>query len=235
MAGGDRRSVEITLHSAGGSPSTVYRLNVRGSQASVSTFADVVNRALPAKDAATGRDGEALVQVVADLRSRPRRVRGGLPLKAAVFAAFYVAVLTLMIVAGGTGWALLWGVGSPAPTLGGAILFGFVNSEVSKRRVLRRRGITVVATRVGELGTVFEFTDAEGGEREVRLDRSDYRDAERIGTGPDRIEITYDPLDPEHSASVLTGPARLAVVMASLIGAVLLLGGLFPLIGFLLL
>jgi hypothetical protein len=237
VEGPDRRSVAVVLTSPDGSPGTVYRLDSRNSEASVATFADVVSRALPPRSTASRQDGKKLVQVTSNIdpRARTRPDRKPLWIWGGSFAAFYLGVLLIMFVSGESGWALAWGViGLVLPPMC-LVLLGIAVSEIRKSRILRRRGITVMVSLAGGYeyarSQEFPFTDVEGRTRTLRLDRDDYREAKRVSGN--KVEVTYDPLDPERNAIAMTGTRRMTIIMTALIGSVLMAVALLPIVGFL--
>ncbi|MGW9597682.1 hypothetical protein ACWHLZ_46430 [Streptomyces chartreusis] len=219
-----QRSVEVVLTAAVGTPGTTYRMDCRSS-AAVTTFADTVNRALPQRDEGEPRrDVAELVEVLPNEACRPPgdpRWRIG----ALILLGLYLVGLATLIVAGEPDQWIMWLVGL-APLLMGGIICSSSVARLYDCWILRRRGISVLATYCRpSSGTrrVFQFTDAEGIEREVRL----HYDVKRITTDPARVEVTYDPDRPERTTATLTATGVLGRLVVDLFGVAILLPGLY--------
>lgn len=221
-----QRSVEVVLTAAKGTVGTTYRLECRSS-ATVTAFADAVNRALPRRDSGEPqRDGAELVEVL----PKESRVRPGDPrwqIGGLIFLGLYLAGLVTLILAGEFYQPIMWCVGL-APLFLAGILFSMVFEALYDRWILRRRGITVVATYYDYVGSrerpIFRFIDAEGNERKVRLD---YK-AKAITTTPKRVKVTYDPHHPKRAVATLPATTWvLRTIGVILFGVPLLLLALF--------
>lgn len=217
---GQRLTVVLT-----GDEPVAYHLRCR-SVPTVHEFARAVHRALPVRDADESRpDGAGLVTEEPLERAALNRVRllwwglgGG-----------YMLVLVLLLVKGaGVIPVLLW-ANAPLPIAGG---LGGVQSGWKVFReawVLRTRGITVEGELQGtyrhESGKThyYAYVDSQGVRRECK-------DSDG---GAERAEITYDPVDPE-TAMVgrrTTGWLVVGAVLLLLMGAVLLVGVVFVVVG----
>ncbi|MER5529737.1 hypothetical protein ABT075_35000 [Streptomyces sp. NPDC002677] len=130
--------------------------------------------------------------------------------------ALFVLGLALASATGDWGLVTFWGVFF-TPFLVGCAIVLIVYRTTADWWLLRRRGITVVATfkekayRTGTDGEttvtkVYTFTDASGTKRTYRGGGG-----RLIATEPDRIEVTYDPYDQDRIAA-RNGPAVRALL-----------------------
>ncbi|MER5178826.1 hypothetical protein ABT009_10715 [Streptomyces sp. NPDC002896] len=199
------RITEIVLTS--GSASTdavVYTLRSPSGEAA-QAFAAAVTSALPVRDATQPRvDGAELVTMEPRPSAAKRKDRW---LAAAQDRAPHLAlgglfVLGLGLTAATGNWApvVLWAA-SFTPFLVGCAIALVVYRTTVDWWLLRRRGITVVATfKEKSYGTgtdgettvtkVYAFTDASGTKRKYN------GSGKVVATDPERIEVTYDPYDP---------------------------------------
>ncbi|WP_031513174.1 hypothetical protein [Streptomyces sp. NRRL F-5123] len=220
-SGGAKRVTEIVLASASaGSAPVVYTVGSPNAEAA-RVFASTVTAALPVHDAAEPRaDGAELVRTLpretagkkeggrpARVRSRPLLSAGG---------ALFVLGLVPAAAAGRSGPALavVWAVGY-APFLVLCAVSRVVYRITADWWWLRRRGTTVLATFQKKMyGTgsdgettvtdVYAYSDALGRERTY------VGGGRPVTAEPRRIEVTYDPLDPDRAAA-RNGPAVRAV------------------------
>jgi hypothetical protein len=90
------------------------------------------------------------------------------------------------------------------PLFLGLLLVGPAVVAARRRWLLSRRGVTVVAVFHKEHGRrrFFRYTDLEGGAHEIRADYA----ARGIGGDPQRIEVVYDPEDPDRAVCSLAVP-----------------------------
>lgn len=217
--------VELSLTAPAGTPATVHRLRCRDHRA-VARFAAAAEAALPVRDHAEPReDGAALTEWVE--RRKPgllARVPRRLLLAVTAALGAYGGGLATMIVAGETHQAFLWGIGV-IPLLAGAMWVRAVARGMYRRSVLRRDGVTVVATvRERSLGcSVYRFTDLSGATREIGGDLL----SRRLTENPERVEVTYDPRGRVEPRGVLSRTLRTVIATGGLVGAVLVLGGLY--------
>ncbi|MGW4908573.1 hypothetical protein [Streptomyces sp. NPDC004270] len=223
------RVTEIVLTSASASTDpVVYTLSSLSAEAA-QAFASAVTAALPVRDATQPRmDGAELVTAIPRLSAKKRKDHWltAAQDRARLLALGALFVLELALASATGAWVLvtLW-VAFFTPFLVGCAIALFVYRTTVDWWLLRRRGITVVATfkeKAYGTGTdgettvtkVYTFTDASGTERTYsggggRL----------VATDPARIEVTYDPYDQGRIAA-RNGPA----VRASLFLAYAFLG-----------
>ncbi|MET7514206.1 hypothetical protein ABZS88_12125 [Streptomyces sp. NPDC005480] len=219
-----RRGIEIVLTAAPDEADPVtYRLRP-SSRTAAKMFADAVNSALPVRDAAQPRrSGSAAVSF------EPRPPRGRRPPgegRGLWWALGWLFVLGLCLTsATGEGGLVLGWVVSYTPFLTGYAITVGVWNATRDWWVLRRRGITVEAT--------YDRTDFDRDSdgvlsstkvyafEEVGGTRHEYRGGGRIvARDPDRIEVTYDPLDKDRVN------ARRGLIAKSLLFLVYVLIGL---------
>ncbi|MGW1024976.1 hypothetical protein ACWD4J_14955 [Streptomyces sp. NPDC002577] len=203
------RVIEIVLTSASASTDpVVYTLGSPSAEAA-QAFAAAVTAALPVRDAEQRRvDGATLVTAVprpaaAEGRDRWRTVREYPMLWA--MGGLFVLGLGLAAATGESELTLFWAVFF-TPFLVGLAIAVFVYRTTVDWWLLRRRGITVVATfKEKSYGTgtdgettvtkVYAFTDAAGTQRTYS------GGGKVVATDPERIEVTYDPYDPDRIAA----------------------------------
>ncbi|MEB8344071.1 hypothetical protein [Streptomyces endophyticus] len=219
-----RRGIEIVLTAAPEEPDpATYRLRP-SSRTAAKVFADAVNSALPVRDAdQPRRSGRTAVSY------EPRPPRGPRPPGGArwywwAFGALFVLGICLTAATGESGLVIVWAA-SYAGFYVGCLITQVCWSIAKDWWVLRRSGITVEATydrtaesrdSSGDLTStkVYVFRDVGGSKHE-------YRGGGRIvARDPDRIEVTYDPLDEDRVN------ARRGLVARALLFLVFLLLGL---------
>ncbi|MFK0281989.1 hypothetical protein ACIQVL_16170 [Streptomyces sp. NPDC090499] len=202
-AGRKPRVTEIVLTSASANTDPVVHTLSSPSGEAAQAFASAVTAALPVRDATQPRvDGAGLVTTQRRLAAKGRKGRW---LAAAQDRAHLLALSALFVLglalASATGdgiLALVW-VASFTPFLVGCAITLIVYRTTVDWWLLRRRGITVVATfeeKVYRTGTdgettvtkVYAFTDASGTKRTYSGGGG-----KLVGTDPARIEVTYDP------------------------------------------
>ncbi|RVU27445.1 hypothetical protein EOT10_09790 [Streptomyces antnestii] len=217
-----RRGIEIVLTSGpDGSVPVTYPLRP-SSAAAATAFAAAVNSALPVRDAAEPRrDGSAAVSV---LPTPPRVRRPGAGWTAGERAAWwfygglFVLGLGLTIATGDREVIVIWTAFYTVFLVGCSITTAVCRST-KDWWLLRRRGITVVATyERTDYGTgsdgettstkVYTFTDIAGVEREY------LGGGKLVATDPERIEVTYDPGAPERMSSRSGPVVRLLLFLA---------------------
>ena len=205
-----RRGIEIVLTSGPDGDSVPVSYPLRPSSTAAATaFAAAVNSALPARDAAElRRDGSTAVSVL----PKPPRARrpgpGWLSKERAAwwfFGGLFVLGLGLTSATGHWELVVIWAAFYTLFLVGCAIT-AFVYGVTRDWWLLRRRGITVVATyEQTSYGTgsdgettatkVYAFTDTAGARHEYR------GGGKLVATDPERIEVTYDPCDPERTSA----------------------------------
>jgi hypothetical protein len=204
-----RRGIEIVLTSGpDGSVPVSYPLRP-SSAAAATAFAAAVNSALPVRDAAEPRrDGSAVVSVL----PKPPRVRRPGPGWTAgeraawwFYGGLFVLGLGLTSATGHWEMVVIWAAFYTVFLVGCAITAG-VYRATKDWWLLRRRGITVVATyERTDYGTgsdgettstkVYTFTDTTGVQHEY------LGGGKLVATDPERIEVTYDPCAPKRTSA----------------------------------
>ncbi|MFJ9041175.1 hypothetical protein ACIRF8_31990 [Streptomyces sp. NPDC102406] len=197
-----RRRIEIVLTAGPGEARPVTYSLRPTSGAAAQTFADAVNAAVPVRDAAEPRlSGARQVSTV----PKPPRAKGvdsagaGKERAKRWFFGLLFAAGTVLACATGDkrliiAWLVLY-----AMFLTGCQVVHMVRSATVDWWVLRRRGITVVATYLrtesdedseGQLSStdVYRLQDDRGVKRTYK------GNGRLVATDPDRIEVTYDPL-----------------------------------------
>jgi hypothetical protein len=211
-------AVEIVLTSAGGPP-TVFTVAGTAPVAGAA-FVSTVAAALPGRRRGVPRDGAELMSEVTPEVPAWRRFAAGRPLATTGIVggvALWVLMVVCVAVLGGpkqwimplTGTVLLLGVGRYAQIAAGIM---------RDRWVTRHHGIAVIATFAGYVSTktpTYRFTDAEGGIRTYT------GGGKLVSREPRRIEVRYDPRDPER----MYAPQPLLVYVLIAIPAVPLIGG----------
>ncbi|SCK62731.1 hypothetical protein YW7DRAFT_06791 [Streptomyces sp. AmelKG-E11A] len=217
--------VELSLTAPAGTPATVHRLRCRDRRA-VARFAAAAEAALPVRDHAEPReDGAALTEYVERRKPGPlARVPRRRLLAVTAALGAYGGGLATMIVAGETHQAFMWGFGV-IPLIAGALWVRVVARGMYRRSVLRRHGVTVVATvRKRSSGySAYRFTDLSGATREIEDDAL----ARRLTTNPERVGVTYDPRGRVEPRGVLSRTMRTVIVTGGAVGGVLVLGALY--------
>ncbi|MFJ3668084.1 hypothetical protein ACIPSE_16705 [Streptomyces sp. NPDC090106] len=220
--------VEVVLTASGGAAPTVYRLAHRKA-AETAVFVSAVNAALPPGRDRDGVDGESLV-VSEQAPPRSSYWRSGDWVIWAVvgvlgggWAAGFVTLLWHSDLIG----AILWVLGTK-PLIGGLAVYFLAGSALYDRAILRRRGVTVLATRSHSTGKkeIYAFTDLEGVRRECEPDSA----AEPVSahTTPRRVQVSYDPRKPDRVAARL--PVRTWVARTlgvAVFGTAMLYAGLW--------
>ncbi|MGW0117025.1 hypothetical protein [Streptomyces sp. NPDC003327] len=177
------RSLAIALAAAGASEPTVYRVT-DVSEAAAVAFADAVTAALPAP--AGEVDGAALVTTRTLAAPEPRPVRtwvlGGLAAAPLVALGVYIGVAGPRIE-----YAIVYGMALVFGAIGSFMVWS-MGGEAYRQWRLPRHGITVLGefTHYTNNRKVYRYTDTEGG-----------RHTYTATSGPNRIELAYDPRDPE--------------------------------------
>ncbi|MFF2727179.1 hypothetical protein ACFVS9_04630 [Streptomyces sp. NPDC058008] len=205
LDGGRRPAVRVVLTAPTGTPGTVYRVDCRNT-ASATAFVDAAGRALPARDPGAPReDGTARVVVLPpDAEKERRTAREWLTIAAFLTpVALYLAGLVVLIVNGAVLGVILWILGLK-PLAFGLFLYGLSAAALYDRWLLRRRGVSVLATSDHTQGKkeVFAFVDADGVRRFFEPDEA----AEPVSIAPRRVAAVYDPRKPARVKAVL--PAR---------------------------
>lgn len=182
-------TLEIALTTAGG-PATVYRLRCR-SAAAVTAFTEAVGAALPERGTGDPRqDGTALVRTTPGPRRRPllrRRSRIGL--------AVCLVNAVVVVVWGTSDERIMFFVGC-IPLFIGLAITTAAGEGLFLTWLLRRRGITVLATQHPAKRRIFQFTDATGADRE--FDGT----GDWVNSHPPQIHVTYDPTSPDRMVGV---------------------------------
>ncbi|MFD4834265.1 hypothetical protein ACFWPV_31170 [Streptomyces uncialis] len=218
--------VELSLTAPPGTPATVHRLRCRDRRA-VARFAEAAEAALPVRDRTEPREDGAVLTEYVERREPGPLARVPRRLLVAVTAALVVhgGGLATMIVAGETHQAIMWGVGV-VPLVLGAMWVRVVAQGMYRRSVLRRHGVTVVATvrkRHSGYSSVFRFTDLSGATREIEADAL----PRRLTTKPERVEVAYDPRGRVEPRGVLPRTLRAFIAAGGLVGAAMVVGGLY--------
>jgi hypothetical protein len=112
------------------------------------------------------------------------------------------------------------------PLIFGVFLYGMAVKTLYDRAILRRRGISVLATHFRHDGKkhLYQFTDLDGVQRTCEPDTA----AEPVSTNPSRVQVSYDPKNPERVAARL--PVRTWVLRSlgvGLGGTAMLYAGLY--------
>ncbi|MEU9452764.1 hypothetical protein [Streptomyces sp. NPDC048277] len=194
------RALAVVLTSRDPRPDPPGYVLVARSSPVVRDFAEVLRRALPARDTAEPDSGGAALVSVEPME------RPGLEPRPVALAALGVAyaLIAVALVARGPGEraTVSWGVGVPAVLAPGVAALVAGVRYARDAVVLRARGITVEGRLEYSYGTgsgedaithyVYSYVDAHG----VRRSRS--------GTegGAREVEIVYDPEDPEGTTKV---------------------------------
>ncbi|MCX5416844.1 hypothetical protein [Streptomyces sp. NBC_00059] len=203
MDDGARRSaVQVVLTAPAGTPGTVFRVGCRNA-ASATAFVEAAGRALPVREADAPReDGGARVVVLPPAEDRDKRSARDWLVIAALLTpvALYVAGLVVLIVHGDVLGVIFWILGLK-PLAFGLILYGTSAKALYDRWLLRRRGISVVATFDHTDGKkqIFGFVDADGVRRFFEPDHA----AEPVGLAPRGVAAHYDPRHVERVKAVL--------------------------------
>ncbi|MGW4034602.1 hypothetical protein ACWEFL_35795 [Streptomyces sp. NPDC004838] len=186
-------TLEIVLTTAGG-PATVYRLRCR-SAAAVTAFTEAVCTALPERGPGEPRqDGAALVQTTPGPGRRPLLHRRGC-IGLAVFLTVCLVNAVVVVVWGTSIERVVFFTGWIPLVLGYVITTG-AGRGLFLTWLLRRRGITVLATRHPTDRRIFQFTDATGAAREFN------GTGDWVNTHPPQIHVTYDPTHPNRMVGV---------------------------------
>ncbi|MDN0197319.1 hypothetical protein [Streptomyces sp. S.PNR 29] len=198
VAGRGGRSVEVALWGADGVPGPVFVVEGRDA-AAASRLVEVINRARPETGPPQG--GAPLVDVLPTGgseagRRRKRRTR----IEVLGVLAVYVAGMAGLALTGHMGRAIMWAAGV-GPLALGLLLVGMGAVAARRRWVLRKRGIAVVArfAHGGGQKKYFQYSDLEGGTHKILADYA----APGIGGDPQRIEVVYDPEDPDQAVCTL--------------------------------
>lgn len=203
LDGARRPAVQIVLTAPPGASGAAYRVDGRNT-ASATAFVEAAGRALPGRDADAPReDGAARVVVLprADDRSRRRSARDWLVIATLLTpVALYVTGLIVLIAHGDVFGVILWLLGLK-PLAIGLFLYGASARTLYDRWLLRRRGISVLATFDHTQGKkqIFGFVDAEGVRRFFEPDHA----AEPVGVAPRGVAAVYDPRHAERVKAVL--------------------------------
>ncbi|MFJ8172585.1 hypothetical protein ACIQ64_29665 [Streptomyces sp. NPDC094473] len=197
-----RPAVEVVLTAPPGSSGTVYRVDCRNA-ASATAFVDATARALPARDVDTPReDGAARVAVLPRAADRNRRSPRDRLVIAAVLApvALYVGGLLVLIMDGDVLGVIFWLLGLK-PLAFGLLLYGMAAKNLYDRWLLRRRGISVLATSDHTQGQkeIYRYVDAEGVRRFFEPDHA----AAPVSLAPRQVAAAYDPRRVERVKAVL--------------------------------
>ncbi|CAM5362432.1 hypothetical protein [Streptomyces aurantiogriseus] len=198
VTGRGGRSVEVALWGSDGAPGPVFVVEGRDASAAA-RLVEVINR--ERSETAPPQGGTPLVDVLPTGTSeavRRRKRRTG----AETFAvlAVYLGGIAGLALAGRPFQALLWAAGV-MPLALGLLLVGPAAVAARQRWVLRKQGVAVVALFAHGNGQrkYFRYTDLEGGVHEIRADYA----APGIGGDPQRIEVVYDPEDPNKAVCTL--------------------------------
>ncbi|MFJ6522946.1 subtilisin family serine protease [Streptomyces filamentosus] len=203
------RSVAIVLTASGANEPTIYR--VAGvSEAGALAFADAVTAALPEVPAP---DGAELVTTSTPGAAGPRRARWK-PVAVAVVAVL-VALDAFIALNGPRGEyaVVFWMAAAFAAT--GVLLVRSAGREAYRQWRLPRHGITVV----GEFShytndrKVYRYTDATGAGHTYTAT-----------SGPDAIELAYDPRAPERAIQPDTPYGRVMGGLVTLLGCAMAAG-----------
>jgi hypothetical protein len=197
-----RPGVQVVLTAPAGASGTVYRVGCRN-RASATAFVDAANRALPVRGADAPReDGAAQVVVVPQPADRAgRTARAWLLIAAALTpVALYVTGLVILIAHGDVFGVVFWLLGLK-PLAFGLFLYGLSAKNLYDRWLLRRRGISVLATSDHDQGKkrIYSFVDAEGVKRFCEPDTA----AEAVCAAPRQVTVVYDPRHVERVKAVL--------------------------------
>ncbi|MFJ6850145.1 hypothetical protein ACIQM3_06295 [Streptomyces sp. NPDC091271] len=194
--------VQVALTAPAGASGTVFRVGCRN-RASATAFVDAANGALPVRDADAPReDGAAQVVVLPPLAGKDRRTARDRLLIAAALSpvALYVAGLVVLIAHGDIFGVVFWLLGLK-PLAFGLLLYGLSAKNLYDRGLLRRRGISVLATFDHDQGKkqIYSFVDAEGVKRFCEPDSA----AEAVRGAPRQVTVLYDPRHVERVKAVL--------------------------------
>ncbi|MBT2421927.1 hypothetical protein J7F01_14980 [Streptomyces sp. ISL-22] len=187
------RGVAVVLTAPEGTSPTVYRLAHRRAS-EVAVFSATVNAALPVRE---HRDGAELVVVEP---AEPARTAfwasGDFQLWAVIglVGTAWLAGLVTLAAHGDLIGVLLWVLGTK-PLFIGLLLYTLSAIALYDRAILRRRGVTVLATYSHLAGKkrLYGFTDLDGVVRHCEPDSA----AEPVGTDPRRVQVSYDPRNPD--------------------------------------
>ncbi|MFB7367683.1 hypothetical protein [Streptomyces hydrogenans] len=199
------RSVAIVLTASGANEPTIYRVT-DVSEAGALAFADAVTAALPPVPAP---DGAALV-TTSPLRAAPEPGRARRWTVAAAVGVPLVALDALIALRAPRGeYALVFWLVVLFAGVGG-LLARSAGREAYRQWHLPRHGITVVGRFAHHTNDrkVYRYTDADGVEHD-----------HATRSGPDEIELAYDPRDPARAIRPETPYGRVMGVVATLVGA----------------
>jgi hypothetical protein len=220
--------VDVALTAPEQTSATVFRLRHRNASAR-DVFVATVNAALPARDAdARRRDGAELVVVLPGEPPRAPFWAAGefwLMAGAGLVVAGWIAGLVTLIVHVDIFGAILYFFGTK-PLIFGVFLYGLSARTLYDRAVLRRRGVPVLATHFRHDGKkhLYQFTDLDGVRRTGEPDTA----AEPVSTNPTRVQVSYDPRNPQRVAARL--PVRTWVLRSlgvGIGGTAMLFAGLY--------
>ncbi|MFE3739228.1 hypothetical protein [Streptomyces sp. NPDC059134] len=189
-AGGDTAEIELT--SAGRDP--VVFVVPRSSPAAVSAFVSAVTSVLP--EHRSPRDGMELVSEETPTAPEWRvfLARHSAAVTVAVFAIGLWAALVVYVAAAGEPGQWLMPIPGALLLLAAGRYLQLAGGIVREHWSTRRHGIAVAATSAGRNSAnkeIWEFTDAEGRARTY------VGSGKIIGREPRRIEVRYDPRDPD--------------------------------------
>ncbi|MEU6657238.1 hypothetical protein ABZ904_50245 [Streptomyces sp. NPDC046900] len=214
----------LTVVLTGDEP-VAYHLRCRSAPA-VHEFAQAVRRALPVRDADEPRpNGTELVTEKPLERAAPNRIR---QLRWGLGGGYVLVLVLLLVTDAGVVPGVLWAV-APGPIAAGGLGVYGGWQLFREAWVLRTRGITVEGRlqRSHFYNGVEQYTYAYVDSHGVRR--------ERTGSdgGAERVEITYDPADPETTkvGRRTAGQLVFGAVLILLAGAVLLAGVAFVVMG----
>jgi hypothetical protein len=222
------RGVEVVLTAPEGATATVFRLRHRNAAAR-DVLATTVNAALAARDAdAPRRDGAELVVVLPGEPPRTPLWATGefwLMAGAGLVVAGWIAGLVTLIAHADIIGAILYFFGTK-PLIFGVFLYCLAARTLYDRALLRRRGISVLATHFRHDGKkhLYRFTDLDGVQRTCEPDSA----AEPVSTDPSRVQVSYDPRAPQRVAARL--PVRTWVLRSlgvGIFGTAMLYTGLY--------
>ncbi|MFE4454026.1 hypothetical protein [Streptomyces sp. NPDC056796] len=223
-AGGDTAEIELT--SAEGDP-TVFVVT-RSSPAAVNAFVSAVTSVLPEQRAA--RDGMELVSEETPAAPAWRlflaRHRGAVVVT--VSAVVLWAALVACVAALGEPHQWLLPFFGALMLLGAGCYLNLAGGIIRDHWSTRRHGITVAATSEGRNSAnkeVWRFTDAEGRARTY------VGTGKLLGRDPRRIEVRYDPRDPEklYAPQSVLFHVFIGIILTPMLGGLLGVGLWFTL------